>query len=104
MIVAWLIAGSGVAGWSKNGPAPEIANWIVSGGALVARLELRIACRSEPGPLSLVLVTTNVFGATVIVTWAVADWPTFGLPCRAAVSSTHVTTSHPDSPGTISEV
>ena len=39
-------------------PEPGIANWIVCGPALP--LASRIACRSDPAPESLVLITVNV--------------------------------------------
>ena len=37
-------------------------NLIVSGGALLDRFASSIACRSDPGPLSLVLVTNERLG------------------------------------------
>ena len=44
-------------------PVPGIANVMVSGPACA--FASRIACRNEPAPLSLVVVTTNVVGPTV---------------------------------------
>src|SRR5947209_19701724 len=41
------------------GPAPLMLKLITS-GTLTLRLAVRIACRNEPGPLSLVLVTESV--------------------------------------------
>ena len=53
-----------------NGPVPGMLNWIVSGVGVLERLACVMARRSDPVPLSLVLVTVYVFGFTSIVTVA----------------------------------
>ena len=57
IVVGLAIDGKGVSGLITNGPSPGMSNVIP--GLIVARLTFKIACRNEPGPLSLVLVTTN---------------------------------------------
>ncbi len=73
MIVAWVKVGKGVSGAMVKGPVPGILNRMVSGGAVVALLASSMAWRSEPGPLSLVFVTVNVLGLTMMVTVATLD-------------------------------
>src|SRR5262245_55341795 len=51
--------GRGVTGLMVWGPAPAILNWITS-GTLALPLAERMACRSEPPPVSLVVLTTRV--------------------------------------------
>src|SRR5438445_11085807 len=71
MITGWSISGSDEASAIVCTPEPGMLNWIrfvVFGGGGLA-LESRIACRSEPAPLSLVLVTVKVimgWPATII--------------------------------------
>ena len=55
MTTGSVIVGRAEAGLIVCTPAPEMSNVIVSRPGLA--LALRIACRSEPGPLSLVFVT-----------------------------------------------
>ena len=59
-----LIAGSGDNGEITCGPLPGIANTIECSvpdeQSVVSALTPMIACRSEPAPLSLVLVTVKV--------------------------------------------
>ena len=57
MNTGWLRSGSGDAGVMVNGPVPGMLKLTVSVPGLA--LALAIAWRSEPIPLSLVLVTTN---------------------------------------------
>ena len=52
-----LTVGNAAAGVIVCGPAPGMLNVMLSTPA--ALFALRIACRSEPGPLSFVFVTTN---------------------------------------------
>src|SRR5262245_22096892 len=59
MTTGSVTAGSGVTGLIVNGPAPAILKLIAS-GTLVLEFADKIACRNEPAPLSLVLVTTSV--------------------------------------------
>ena len=67
-----MIAGRVVAGAIVWTPEPGMAKVIVS--PPIRALASRIAWRSEPAPLSLVLVTTSVSGpATVTVVVAVAE-------------------------------
>ncbi len=67
MVTASVIVGSGVAGVMVCAPAPGIAKLIRSSPA--RPFASRMAWRSDPAPLSLVLVTTNVDGpaATTVV-------------------------------------
>ncbi len=68
MVTCSVIVGSADAGVIVWTPVPGILNVIVS--ALRFAFASRIACRSEPAPASLVLLTTNVCGAapvTVVV-------------------------------------
>src|SRR5687768_17409117 len=58
-----VIAGSSDAGEIVCGPSPGISKAIVSGVPVLA-FAFRIACRSDPAPLSFVLVTRNVCGPT----------------------------------------
>src|SRR5581483_4288848 len=58
-----VIVGSAEAGAITCGEGPGMLNVIRSTSGPV--LASRIACRSEPGPLSLVLVTTNVVNNTL---------------------------------------
>ena len=53
-----MIAGSAVSGVIVGTPVPGMLKTIVSRSPLSA-FESRIACRSEPGPASFVLVTTS---------------------------------------------
>src|SRR5690349_24873128 len=59
-----VIAGSGESGVIVCTPVPGILNEIVSVKPVCA-LALRIACRSDPGPLSNGFVTTIVNGTSV---------------------------------------
>src|SRR4030095_12744923 len=59
MVTGSVTAGSGVRGVIVCGPAPAMLKLITS-GTFVERFADKIACRSEPAPLSLVLVTTKV--------------------------------------------
>ena len=67
------MTGSAVSGWMTNGPVPGIANLIVSGSVVLDKSAMIKAWRSEPGPLSLVLVTIWVFALTEIETVAAGD-------------------------------
>jgi hypothetical protein len=64
MIAVSLIPGSGESGAILWGPAPGMANEIVSVKPACA-LAVLSAWRSEPGPLSFVLVTMSVNGTGV---------------------------------------
>ena len=59
MTTGSVTVGSGVSGLIVNGPVPVMLKLMTSGTFAVAFAD-RIACRSEPAPLSLVLVTTKV--------------------------------------------
>ncbi len=67
IVVAWLISGSGLNGMIVCCPPSPMLKTIVSGGP--GSLDSMIACRSEPGPLSFVLVTTILrpIAVTVVV-------------------------------------
>src|SRR6188472_1654263 len=54
-----VIGGSGVTGLIVCGPVPEMLKLIAS-GTLAVEFADRMACRNEPAPLSLVLVTGKV--------------------------------------------
>ena len=68
--VRCLVMNSGLASVMMSGPAPGIANVIVS----VAQASA-MACRRLPGPLSSVLVTTGAFGHVSTVCRAVLVLP-----------------------------
>src|SRR5215813_2164934 len=59
MTTGSVIVGSGVSGPIVCGPAPAMLK-LTTSGTFALRFADRIACRSEPAPLSLVLVTTKV--------------------------------------------
>ena len=59
MMTDRVIVGSGVSGVIVYGPAGGMLKMIVGGVVPKTVFALSIACRSEPAPLSLVLVTTN---------------------------------------------
>ena len=73
MTVARSVAGNGVKEHVVNGEVAVLSKWIVSGAGVDALSASRIAWRSEPGPLSLVLVTTSVLGCTMSVTVATLE-------------------------------
>ena len=82
IVTVLVIAGRAVAGLIVCTPEPGMSKSIVS--AVDAALAFRIAWRSEPGPLSLVLVTVTVEksweNSDVLpagsVAVAVKNWPT----------------------------
>src|SRR5262245_34376024 len=57
MTTGFEMTGRGDCGWITCGPVPGILKLIVFAPGL--ELESRIACRSEPSPKSLVLVTVK---------------------------------------------
>ena len=65
MITGSVMPGSAEAGMMVWTPAPEILKWISSGTPLLlaVALALEMASRSEPAPMSRVLVTVNVVAA-----------------------------------------
>ena len=58
MVTGWVMVGSTVSGLIVWTPVPGMLNWMMFGP--VVPFELRMAWRSEPVPMSLVLVTVNV--------------------------------------------
>ena len=87
MITGSVIAGNGDAGAIVWGPGPGMAN-AMTPSAPDAAFASRIACRSEPGPLSLVFVTVKLEAALPAMSVspvgeydAVKSWP---LPLMAA--------------------
>ena len=68
MITGSVMVGSGVSGAIVCGPAPDVERDRVERPVLA--FASRIAWRSEPAPLSLVLVTVNVAGRSGTVTHA----------------------------------
>ena len=69
MTTGWLIDGSPVSGAIVRTPVPGMLNEMRSTSP-VSAFESRMACRSDPGPLSFVFVTRIVrpIAVTVVVT------------------------------------
>jgi hypothetical protein len=65
-MTASLIAGSALASVIVFTAAPGMLKLIVSRPGKAALLASRIACRNEPAPASLILVTRNVAGAIAV--------------------------------------
>src|SRR5262245_4442031 len=90
-----LMNGSGVWSAMECGPGPGMLNAIVSRDARA--FESMIACRSDPGPESAVLLTVNVAGPSGAVTQAensdvspVADVAVAVTTCPAAPKNARV--------------
>jgi hypothetical protein len=68
MVTGWVMVGRTVSGLMVCTPVPGMVNWIrlvvPAGGGFA--FELRIAWRSEPAPLSLVLVTGKVINGVAV--------------------------------------